>query len=344
MQKKFIFYFFVDNAVYIYYDIIMKRKVLPFLLLVILSLSTAACGPSLTNVTNSSGDETFDITAYANTDMTVVIPFDTVCIEGFGGDGVFITDRVVALSAYSIGCYEVTQELFFAVMGKNPSHFISGPAENEKQVLRPVEWVSWYQAIAFCNKLSLKCKLRPYYIVEGVDFAELTMSDIPNETDDDWEAVTFDPLSDGYRLPTEAEWEFAARGGETSVAEWGCRFPTSNDWETCSWNEPNSDEMTHATGRLEPNTLGLYDCSGNVWEWCFDKYNPTVATGDYTDPTGDGTGDKRVLRGGCWRNDPDKCTVTYRASYLGYDMSQFIGFRLCRSILPTEEEEEDDEQ
>ena len=196
-------------------------------------------------------------------------------------------EHSVSLSAYYIGETEVTQELWQAVMGNNPSGFNGNdeetkPAGGEEQKKRPVEMINWYQAIAFCNKLSLKLGLEPCYTVtvkgKPIDFASLPFDKIPSEDEymseketavKAWDAVTVDISKNGFRLPSEADWEWAAKGGVES------RWAGSDDEEEVDrymWHDGNSESRTHEVKKLKPNGYGLYDMSGNVWEWCWDHF------------------------------------------------------------------------
>ena len=194
--------------------------------------------------------------------------------------------RVTLTKDYWIGKYEVTQKLYKTVMGNNPSDF--------KGDNRPVEEVSWYDAKAFCDKLNKYCK---------------------------------DKLPAGYRfdLPTEAQWEFAARGGNKSK---GYEYSGSDDIDDIAWYDDNSGKQTHDVGKKRPNELGLYDMSGNVEEWCRDWYD-SYSEYAVTDPTGPGRGsDSVVIRGGCY-DDAIYCRVAFRyggdPDYQNHDR----GFRLA---------------
>ncbi len=184
--------------------------------------------------------------------------------------------HTVSLTAYRIGETEVTQELWHAVMGNNPSHFSGSPEGSEVQGKRPVENVSWYHAIAFCNKLSIACSLVPCYTVTGVNFATLGFNDIPTSNDSNWNNAVCDWSKNGFRLPTEAEWEWAAMGGKDY------KWPgtnTKSELGTYAWYNANSGNKTHEVKKKQPNGYGLYDMSGNVVEWCWDRYSSTTPTG-----------------------------------------------------------------
>ena len=189
----------------------------------------------------------------------------------------------VTLSSFSIGQTEVTQELWQAVMGSNPSEF-SGTN-------LPVELVSWNECQEFITKLNL---------MTGKNF----------------------------RLPTEAEWEYAARGGNQSK---GYKYAGSNTADNVAWIHENADWTTHPVATKAPNELGIYDMSGNVYEWCSDWYGSYSADAQ-TNPTGPASGDERVCRGGAWDYDEWCCRVSLRGSLNPEeDRYNFLGLRLALS-------------
>jgi formylglycine-generating enzyme len=206
----------------------------------------------------------------------------------------------VTLSGFYIGKYEVTQEQYERVMGSNPSYF----KDSGKNA--PVEKVSWYSAVEFCNKLSEQEGLQKCYSGFGNN-------------------IKCDFSKNGYRLPTEAEWEYAARGGNQSK---GYKYSGSDNHDKVSWYDDNAEDRTHPVGSNKPNELGIYDMSGNVWEWCWDWYGDYSSSAQ-TNPHGQGSGSSRLVRGGSWYYSARYCTVSYRA----YATNAFsvIGFRLCRN-------------
>lgn len=278
---------------------------------------------------------------YDKTALEDVIDTATT-ITGSGQDGVFINDRTVTLSPYSIGKYEVTQELFEAVMGKNPSEYqgeTHPPANGETQELRPVEKIRWHHAIVFCNRLSMKIGLDPCYTAirtdgNEVDYMNISFDDITNDWRN-WQSVSCDLTKNGYRLPTAAEWEFAARGGDQNATEWNYTYAGSNNIGDVAWYKDNSDGISHEVGKKNPNSLGLYDMSGNCWEFCWDiTFNgPSAET--VIDPMGESTTNYRSRPSGSYSDSANDAKVVQRYSdAAGVFAYTNNGFRLARSGFP----------
>ena len=190
--------------------------------------------------------------------------------------------RVTLTNDYYIGKYEVTQALWQAVMGSNPSNF--------KGDALPVEQVSWNDCQDFISKLNAMTGKR-------------------------------------FRLPTEAEWEYAARGGKKSR---GYQYSGSNTLGDVAWYSDNSGKKTHDVGTKQPNELGIYDMTGNVWEWCQDWYG-SYSSSPQTNPTGAVRGSDRVNRGGSWVNSARDCRSSCRGSYAPDDRYIGLGLRLVLS-------------
>ncbi|MBE6346189.1 MAG: PEGA domain-containing protein [Lentimicrobiaceae bacterium] len=244
------------------------------------------------NVSQYGGDNSVMLTFSSNETFTVNgVSFTMIKVEGGtfsmgatseqGSDADSDEKPVhsVTLSDYYIGETEVTQELWEAVMGTNPSYFRGSQ--------KPVENVSWNDCKEFITKLNN---------LTGMNF----------------------------RLPTEAEWEYASRGGNKSK---GYKYSGSNTIGNVAWYWDNSGSTTHNVKTKSPNELGIYDMSGNVWEWCEDWYG-SYSSGSQTNPTGPSSGSNRVDRGGGWINNAEYCRVSNRSSFSPSDRSGNLGFRV----------------
>ncbi|OGQ97496.1 MAG: hypothetical protein A2284_09205 [Deltaproteobacteria bacterium RIFOXYA12_FULL_61_11] len=209
------------------------------------------------------------------------------------------TQHQVTLSrSFLLGKTEVTQEQWQAVMGWNPSASENCGADC------PVERVSWTEAVEFCNKLSAKEGLRPCYTGSG-------------------NSVSWDHSCTGYRLPTEAEWEYAVRDGSMS-AHYG-------KLGAIAWYDQNSGSTTHVVGGKQANAWGLYDMLGNVWEWVWDWLG-NYPSSSVADPTGPISGSRRVVRGGSWDSYAGYCRAANRNYFDPVDQDRNLGFRLARSL------------
>jgi len=223
--------------------------------------------------------------------MDVKSTINNVLVEIQAGQVELRDDRInqkwmVNLDSFFISKYPVTQDLYYQVTNENPSVF--------KGDKRPVENVNWVEAANFCNALSNQLGLKPYYCIK------------------ENEQVGSDKTAEGYRLPTEAEWQYACRAGTVGV-----RY---GELDLIAWYKNNSENKTQPVGMKEPNPWGLFDMLGNVWEWCSDLYD-TEVYGTY-----------RIFRGGGWNDEERSLMATVRRrSHPSKFKIEDLGFRIAKN-------------
>ena len=245
-------------------------------------------------------------------------------------DYIFIAGRTVTISDMYVCDHEVTQAEYekYCKYGSSSPSSDYGYGDNY-----PAYYVSWYDAIVYCNLRSIDEGLTPAYKI-GEETDPRKWSGIvgdsengycgPSSSNSTWNALTYDKEAKGYRLPTEAEWEYIAREAGTSTTT----YSGSDTIDDVAWYSSNSSSETHEVKGKNANSLGIYDMSGNVWEWCYDWYGTVSST---TAESGASSGSDRVQRGGSWVNDASICAVSYRYYYTPYYRFSFFGFRVVRS-------------
>jgi formylglycine-generating enzyme len=283
----------------------------------VIVMLAAACGqksqaPTESRVENSTAP--IEFTTTAGVEM-VYLPggkFTMGTDQGTPDEG---PAHPVELSAFAIDKFEVTQEMFAKAELPNPSRWSDNPK-------KPVERVRWRDAKQYCNERSLLEKLKPCY----------------NEKTPDWEC---DYSANGYRLPTEAEWEYACKAGQNAAFD----FAGPPVLRQYVWCAENSEDRTHPVGQKKPNRWGIHDMYGNISEWCEDVYSATYYKNspekDPVGPASPGKDVQRVMRGGSWKSTPEICRATFRQGQKTGDtdacfFTDYCGFRCVRRITPEE--------
>lgn len=298
----------------------MTRLLRSFLLIGI-AVTLAACNNKQATPGNSGGGsggrtgvQTQEIVTKSGVEM-VYLPAGSFMMGSDQGNPDEAPPHKVSVSAFLMDKYPVTNEMFAKAQLPNPSHWQDSPKQ-------PVERVRWRDAKQYCNERSRLEGLKPCY----------------NEKTPDWDC---DYSANGYRLPTEAEWEYAARAGTDGPYDFGSKEALRQ----YAWFADNSDQKTHPVGQKKPNRWGLYDMYGNVSVWCEDVYDPKYyqasPANDPHGPPSPGKDVKRVLRGGSWKASAEMCRATARQGERTGDSdacfaTDYCGLRCVRRVTAEE--------
>ncbi len=256
----------------------------------------------------------------------ILVPGGTFIMGDTRGGGYSneLPTHSVTLNSFYMGKFEITQADWTATMGSNPA---SGHGVGNDY---PVYYVSWYAILKYCNLRSINEGFTPVYIISG-STDPATWGTIPTSNNSAWNEAICNWSANGYRLPTEAEWEYAARGATNNP---DYLYSGSDDIDAVAWYSSNNSPWgSKPVGSKAPNGLGLHDMSGNVWEWCWDWLSNTYySTSPSINPTGPASGSYRVFRGGHWNASPSLCRVSFRYGNTPYYKDSQSGFRICRAV------------
>ena len=311
-----------------------KIKLLTTVLIVAsIALGIIGCnnpsGPSGSGNGGNSGEQTGGETQGA------IVPEGFVLVEGTTINGteswtpsseVFVSGRSLTIPDLIVSDHEVTRGEYKAVMGSDPSTASAydkdgNQLEGDAVLNNPVNDVNWYGAIVYCNKLSMLENLTPCYSIDGSTDPD-DWGEVPTSSNSTWNAATCNYEAEGYRLPTEAEWEWLARGGENY------EYAGSDNVDDVAWYTSNTNDTgTREVKTKAPNGYGLYDMSGNVYEWCWDWYG-SVSSSSAAD--GAASGSYRVGRGGSWYNYGYYCQVALRYGSIPDGRYNYYGLRVVR--------------
>ncbi len=257
----------------------------------------------------------------------VLVPGGTFTMGDTRGEGSSneLPTHSVTLNSFYIGKYEITQAEYSQYMQPSSSWTSNYGLGDDY----PAYYVSWYAILKYCNLRSMAEGLTPVYSISG-STNPANWGSVPTSINSTWNAAICNWNANGYRLPTEAEWEYAARGA-TNTPDY--IYSGSDEITTVAWYIGNNSPYgSKPVGTKAPNGLGLFDMSGNVYEWCWDWYSSNYSCSPSSNPTGPASGSYRVRRGGVWFYSADYCRVAYRFGDSPYGSIFGPGFRLCRAV------------